>query len=154
MSTHDEHLGTCGTGERNIVAVPVLRIPDVVWVWLSLPLRSSLPPGLFLRFRLRWTDHLLRDRCQQSVLIVVQKRLQYPRIHSEEVEHFRFSLRVQENRLDRNRRVRRYNGLKLLENALGVGEICNYKPGHVRQCRYGLNRGLARRLLEIEQHGQ
>ena len=50
-------------------------------------LRCPLPSSLFLRLRLRWSDHLFRDRRQQPVLVVVKIRLQHPRIPLEVLEH-------------------------------------------------------------------
>jgi hypothetical protein len=56
------------------------------------PTAISSSPRLLLRPRLRWPDHFIRDRRQQAILIVVQVRLQHPRISLEMLEHSVFPL--------------------------------------------------------------
>ena len=58
-------------------------------------------------------------------------------------------LRGQENRAYRNRWQRRDDLHQLLRNALGVGDVGDDEPGHVRQDGNGFSDVPARRLVEM-----
>ncbi len=67
-------------------------------------------------------------------------------------EHAVFALRAQQQRLDRDSQ-RRDNGLQFLRNALGIRDVGDDEPGHVRQRSHRLREAASSGLLEVKHHG-
>jgi hypothetical protein len=77
-----------------------------------------------------------------------------PRTLPDEVEHPWLLLRDEQQRLHHEGRAERNHCLKFLEDTLRIGEIRDYKSGHVGQGRDSFNGRFTAWLLEIKQHGQ
>ena len=89
---------------------------------------------------LNWVDYPIIEMGEQLGLIVVAMNLEEPRVNLEGVEHTRFLLRGDDDRLHREHRAIRHNGLQLLQNAFGVGDVGDHESRHARKQGNGIAR--------------
>ena len=101
---------------------------------------------------LNWANYPIIEMGEQLDLIVVAMNLEEPRVSLEGVEHTRFLLRGDDDRLHRELWAMRDDGLQLHQHALGVRNVGDHEPRHASKQRDCVDSRSTPRLLEVEDH--